>query len=151
MPGPGTWQPGDILTADDLNDIGAWQTYTPTLFQNGSRTATVNYAKYAVINKMCIVNVDLTCTTTGSASNAVSVSLPIEGFGSVGLSVSGSGAATFFDSSANDVFLLSALVGTTQGFFVAETSTTSGFFGAVPDVTLGNNDVLSMSIVYQTV
>jgi hypothetical protein len=145
MPGPGTWSPGDILTADDLNAIGVWESYTPVLDQNGTRSATINYAEYVVINKMCIVNVDLTCTTTGSANNIIQVSLPVASVSGI----AGSGSGTFFDSSATDVYLLAAVVSSSVGVvFQAETSTGNNF-GATPNVTLGNNDVLSFSIVYQ--
>lgn len=144
MPGPGTWQPGDVLTADDLNAIGAWTSYTPVLSQNGTRTCTVNYAKYMVINKMCLTNVDLTCTTTGQASTAITVSLPVTAVSSQ----ENAGSGFFFDSSANDVSLLSTVLGTTSISFYGESSTT-GVFGITPNVTLGNSDVISFSIMYE--
>lgn len=144
MPGPGTWSAGDILTAADLNAIGTWTTYTPTLVQNGTRTATVNYASYCQINKMVILNVDLTCTTTGSANNVVTVSLPV-----TGVINSARGSGFFYDSSTTDVILTYAfLASTTTVGFLSETSTTTTGFGSSPNVTLGNNDVISFSIVY---
>jgi hypothetical protein len=144
MPGPGTWSPGDILTADDLNAIGAWTSYTPVLAQSGTRTATVNYAKYSVINKMCLVNVDLTCTTTGSAGNNISITLPFTAATNSGAI----GAGQFFDSSATDVRLLVASGSATTVIFVADDSTT-GALGTTPSVALGNNDVISFSVMYQ--
>jgi hypothetical protein len=148
MPGPGTWSPGDILTADDLNAIGAWESYTPVLTQNGARTATVNYSKYVLINTLVIVNVDLTCTDTGSAGNIISVSTPL-----TAVAGTGRGSGFFFDSSANDIVLLSSLVQTTTTFsFFAEASTSAVLgqgLGNNPSVALGNNDVISFSIVYQ--
>jgi len=149
MPGPGTWAAGDILTAADLNAIGTWASYTPTLSQNGTRTATVNHAEYCLINKMCIVNVDLTCTTTGSAANRIAVSLPITAATSTNESL---GTGLFFDSSASDVMLtiVRYFNTTTVAFMTEATTSTTGYLGADPNVTLENNDVISFSIVYQT-
>jgi cytochrome c peroxidase len=143
MPGPGTWSAGDILTADDLNQIGTWTNYVPVLTQNVARTATVNSASYCQINKFCVVNVDLTCTTTGSA-NSISVSLPINTAQTSGAVQLGSGI--FFDTSASDYILVSCYRGS---------SSTVQFYkdldnGAL-DTTLGNGDVISFSLTYQTV
>jgi len=145
MPGPGTWSPGDILTADDLNAIGAWTSYTPTLSQSGDRTATVNYASYCKINKLCFVNVDLTCTTTGSAGNAIGVTIPF----TAASNQDAVGFGIFYDDSATDVRLLSVKTGTTSVSFFAEDSTTL-VLGATPSVALGNGDVVSFSIMYET-
>lgn len=145
MPGPGTWSPGDVLTADDLNAIGVWTAYTPTLTQNVARSATVNYAEYTQINKMCIVNVDLTCTTTGSLASIL-VSLPVNMASTVTTNaVVGSGL--FFDSSATDVKLVSV---------VRDSATNVGFFQntgtfTLLNTTVGNGDIISFSLMYETV
>lgn len=145
MPGPGTWSPGDVLTADDLNAIGVWTSYTPTLTQSVARTATVNYAEYTQINKMCIVNADLTCTTTGSLASIL-VTVPIN-IASTVVSNAVIGSALFFDSSAADVKLLTA---------VRNSATDIGFFqntGTLDliNTTLGNGDIISFNLMYQTV
>jgi hypothetical protein len=148
MTSPGNFSPGDILSAADLNDIGVWESYTPVLTQAGTRTATVNYAKYVLINTLVIVNVDLTCTETGSAGNLISVSTPL-----TGVAGTGRGSGFFFDSSANDIVLTASLLQTTTTFsFLVEGSTSAAAgqgLGNNPSVALGNNDVISFSIVYQ--
>jgi hypothetical protein len=147
MPGPGTWSPGDILTADDLNAIGTWQSYSPILDQGGGRSVTVNYAEYCQINKMCIVNVDLTCTTTGTGVKFL-VSLPVN-TANIYTRQTAFGSGFFFDTSANDVILTTVLreTASTVGFVSdASTSPTSPLSTA-----LGNGDVISFSIVYTTV
>lgn len=144
MPEPGTFQPGDILTADDLNAIGVWDSYTPVLTQNVARTATVNYAEYVQINKMCVVNVDLTCTTTGSA-NAITVSLPINAVAtSAPFAVFGSGV--FYDSSTTTTKLTTVVRDSASTVSFYENSSSSAI-----TTTLGNDDVISFSIVYETV
>jgi hypothetical protein len=149
MPDLGTFSPGDILTAADLNAIGVWTSYTPTLVQNGTRSATVNYAEYVQINDLCVVNVDLTCTTTGSAGNIVTVSMPISIAGGTQLRTLGSGF--FFDSSGTDVRLITPIYnGTTTVRFLAEATTdrASGL-GANPSIALGADDVISFSVAYE--
>jgi hypothetical protein len=133
MPSPGSFLPGDVLTADDLNAIGAWVSYTPVLTQGVVRTATVNYAEYALINKLCYVNVDLTCTTTGSGTVAT-VSLPFANVATTdNLPV---GVGIFFDSSASTTTVIPV-----NAFNTAVTIT--------QNTTVGNNDVIAFSLAYQ--
>jgi hypothetical protein len=150
MAGPGSFSPGDILTAADLNGIGVWDSYTPVLTQAGTRTATVNYAEYVVINKLCFANIDLTCTTSGSAANIITVSLPVAANSSTTFRVYGSGS--FFDDSANDVVLLTAVYNstTTVRFLTEATTDRASGLGANPSVALANNDVVSLNLVYET-
>ena len=144
MTSPGSFLPGDVLTADDLNAIGVWESYTPVLTQDVARTATINQADYVLINKLCIVNVDLTCTTTGSGTD-VKVSLPLTGKTSGTSSYIGSGL--FYDSSATNNVLLgcSLLQSGTETAFIANSAAIQ------LQTTLGNNDVLSFSLVYETI
>jgi hypothetical protein len=150
MAGPGSFSPGDILTAADLNGIGVWDSYTPTLDQNGTRSATINYAEYVVINKLCFANIDLTCTTSGSAANIITVSLPVTANSSTTFRVYGSGS--FFDDSANDVVLLTAIHNstTTVRFYAEATANRLSGFGADPSLALAANDVISINLVYET-
>jgi hypothetical protein len=148
MPGPGTWSAGDILTAGDLNAIGTWTSYTPVLAQNGTRTATVNYAQYMLLNKMCVVNVDLTCTQAGSAGSQITVTYPFTAAGNTLISV---GSGFFYDDSATDIILLTVLqASTTTVSFRTEDGTSPGAgFGQLPSLALANDDVISFSIVYR--
>lgn len=134
MPSPGSFVPGDVLTADDLNGIGVWVSYTPVLTQGVVRTATINHAKYVLINKLCYVNVDLTCTTTGS--NAVAtVTLPFNNVATTTTIPFGTGI--FFDSSASTTTLVAIQPSTPVGTI------------SITNTTLGNNDVISFSLAYQ--
>ena len=151
MPGPGTWSAGDILTAADLNAIGAWTSYTPVVTQNGARTVTVNYAEYSQINKLCFVNLDLSLTNAGTTDNLVTVSLPVNFSSSTGQRTSGSGL--LYDLSATDVILLTAVYNSASTVrFITETTTdpVSGL-GVNPAFALASGDVISLSLVYETV
>lgn len=149
MPGLGTWSAGDILTAADLNAIGAWTSYTPTVTQNGTRTATINYAKYCVFNKFCVVNVDIEITNAGTAGNILTVSAPINLNTTVTRSL---GAALFYDLSATDVILLNVVRDTASTFrFVSDASTSLTGFGSSPSLAVASGDIISFSAAYETV
>jgi hypothetical protein len=79
MANPFPFVAGTVLTAAQLNGIGeAWTSYTP-IIKGGATTvtATLNYAKWAQVNKVVFVAVDATITSTGATNGAVEVSLPI--------------------------------------------------------------------------
>jgi len=149
MPGPGTWSAGDILTAADLNAIGAWTSYTPVLAQNGTRTATVDYAEYCQINKMVVANVRLTCTTSGSAGSNITVTLPVTAATSGTRPIFGAGY--FYDDSLTDIRLVSVwrAGNTTVAFSVEEGTSEFNGLGTDPSLALANNDIINFSIVYQ--
>jgi len=143
MPGPGTWSAGDILTAADLNAIGTWTTYTPVLDQAGTRSVTINSAKYCVINKFGVANVDLTCTTAGSAGNKITVTMPFNVNSVVG-------TGFFYDDSLTDVRLLSVGrdASDTVEFFVEESTNLVGF-GSNPSLALASNDIISFLVMFE--
>lgn len=57
------YSPGDVLTAADLNAIGDWQSYTPTLT---NWTASSTSFEYAVVNDVVFVRVYAVVATMGS-------------------------------------------------------------------------------------
>lgn len=150
MPGPGTWLAGDILTAADLNAIGTWTTYTPTVTQNGTRTATINYASYCLINTFCIVNVDLTITNAGALANLLTVSSPQTISGAT--ITRGVGAGLFYDASATDVMLITvARAGTsTFKFYTDATTSNNDGLGTNPSLAVANGDGLSFYAAFET-
>jgi len=72
MATPFLFDAGQVLTANQLNSIGAWQDYTPT--HNWS-SITTNQARYAEINGLVFVKVRFTLGATPSGT--MQVSLPI--------------------------------------------------------------------------
>lgn len=148
MPGPGTWSPGDILTADDLNAIGVWTSYTPTVTQGVTVTATVNYASYVKINDLILANIDLTCTTSGTASTLITVSLPVDAVPNTGTI----GSGLVFDSSGNDVILVTAARQSATALLLRSEATTnlstSQALGNNPAFQLANGDVISLTLLY---
>lgn len=148
MPGPGTWSAGDILTAADLNAIGTWTSYVPTLTQSGAVTCTVNYAKYCQINKFVLCVVDLSVTAAGTGGNNITVSTPITASGRI------RGSGFFWDASATDIMLCLVVQSSTTAFgFVTEATATNTFstLGTSPNVALANNDAISFIAIYESI
>lgn len=148
MPGPGTWVAGDILTAADLNAIGTWTTYTPTLRGNLATVGcTVNYAEYCLINKLVSVNVRVTSTGTASGNGPIEVSLPLN---PTPTSNQIFGSGYFYDSSATDLMLVVASPDSGNLRFATEaTGSFTNPLGTTPAITLGINDVVSFSVTYR--
>ena len=101
----------DVLTAAELNAIGeAWISYTPAITQGVGITKTVDYAKYTQVNKIVVVSVALNCTSGGTASNVINITLPVASVatsGAFGLTIGAGGVAgnTYFyhDQTTNSV------------------------------------------------
>lgn len=149
--GAGTGNPTD-LSATQLAtilgiNIGAWSTYTPTVTQSGSVTATTTAASYTTIGKLIIGYVFMTITGTGSANNAVIISLPV--VNATTSVVIGSGF--IFDSSVPQLFPGSVIAGsTTMALEIAGNGSTAGSTGSGFTAALANGDQLRWCFAYET-
>lgn len=68
----GTFVAGQVLTAAELNAIGTWTTWNPTVTSaTGTITAgTLVNARYTQLNKLVILRFEYTVTTAGTAAGA---------------------------------------------------------------------------------
>ena len=86
---PGTVAAGDVATAAAWNVLvgndvafsplaAAWVSYTPTLAQGASTniSKTINTAKYLRVGTLLFVSIYFSVTGTGTANNAITVSVP---------------------------------------------------------------------------
>jgi hypothetical protein len=81
---------------------GSWSTWTPTLVQGVTVTATVAAARYMKIGKMITGQVLLVATSTGTANNNIKVTLPFAAL--TGNSFVITGGATIYDASTTLVY-----------------------------------------------
>lgn len=74
----GTFVGGDTLQAAELNAIGTWESWTPTITpQSGTfTTVTVDWARYTIINKVFLAQVRFALTSIGSGAGIILVTLP---------------------------------------------------------------------------
>ena len=136
---------GQVLTAATLNTIGAvWESYTPTVKAGATTlTGTVNTARYCQIQKTVIVQIFLTVTGAGTASQIVAVGLPFTAKNTSAFI----GSGFVYDASANFMYniLPTADAGPTFTMFYQ----TGNNFGASPAVTLANTDQLRFQLAYE--
>ena len=139
---------GQVLTAATMNSIGAaWETWTPAVTQSGAVTATTTYAKYMRIQKLVIASAYMSITGTGTANNAVEMSLPITAASSSAQII---GSGIIFDDSATKVYVVSAAIySTTKAIFYADQMGTGGVWGVDPNLALANADQVRVLLTYE--
>jgi hypothetical protein len=150
MANPFPFVAGDVLTAAELNAIGeAWISYTPAITQGVAITKTIDYAKYTQVNKIVVVSVALNCTSGGTASSVINITLPVASVatsGAFGLTI---GAGGVYDLSTTQQYnLTTQLSGTTIASFYGNGSGGS-LFGQFPAVTIASGDRVFFNAIYE--
>lgn len=75
----GDFSPGDVLTAADLNAIGTWSDFTPSYL---NFSATTNRAKYAQVNELVFIKMDISLTSAVGATMFID-DMPVNGVSGV--------------------------------------------------------------------
>jgi hypothetical protein len=96
------------LSTPQTTEIGAWQTWTPTIAQGATLTKTVGYAKYTQINKLVIAHMICTITSAGTGGSTFSCSLPIAAASADVPYFGSNGTATFYANIKIQIFTISA-------------------------------------------
>jgi hypothetical protein len=125
----------EVADALALIDLGAWTSWTPVVTQSNTPTITNVRSRWARDGRKIAFSIHVELTSSGTASNAIVVSLPVEAASLTGLI--GCGAGRFIDASATNKvhpFLLTNN-GLSLTSFSLMDSTVSG---TSPVVTLGN-------------
>jgi hypothetical protein len=153
MANPFPFTAGQVLTAAQMNGIGeAWTSYTPVIKGGATTvTATIQYAQYQRINKLCYVQVLAQVTSTGATNGAISISLPIA---PVSLNIRLVRGNFFLDDSGVGIYSGNAVITSSYG----QANSVSGFSAgptvdvmgaASPAITLQNNDYVGFSVIYE--
>lgn len=153
MANPFPFVAGAVLTAAQLNGIGeAWTSYTPTI-KGGATTVTssVNYARFARVNKIVIVQVLVTVTSAGAVNGAITISLPVE---PTMLDVRLVRGSFFLDDNGVGIYSGNAVISNSYGSHTAVAGFGAGpvvdVIGAnSPNLTLANNDKVGCEVVYE--
>lgn len=132
----------DIADAVDAYG-GAWTTFTPQLWQNVNVNSTVNYAKYRKIGKTVFVVMQITATGAGGGGDVQIRNLPFTAANTAGLV----GVGGYLDAgTANYNLTAFGLTTTSVGMFGWNQGSA---FGTAPAVTIANNDIIRLSLVYE--
>ena len=148
-----TFVAGDVLTASDVNTYlmgegGQWTSWTPTVTQSGTVTATVTYARYARYGRTIHFEAFLSITGTGTGANDITVTLPVTA--SYGDGAIGNG--TVYDASTNILYHGTLTkTSTTVAKIIAISGAGSPFYLGSASFTaaLANPDNISISGTYQ--
>jgi hypothetical protein len=143
---------GEVLTAAQLNSIGeAWTSYTPTVTQGVGVTATVVTARYTEVNKVVFVQVFLTFTSSGTASNQIIISAPVTSSaaatdGNFGGAV---GAGGFFKSATTVETNVTVNLRNTTTFWFNANGTAVNVLGVTPTFNIVNTDFCFFQATYE--
>ena len=139
----------NLAQLETATGAGAWTSYTPTITQSGAVTKTVTYAKYVRIGRTIIAQVNLAVTGSGTASNLITVSIPVTAAQS-GLNV---GVGTFYDDSPGALlFPCTVSLQTTSTVAFAAMTAAAGGWAIGSDVFtagLASGDTIAFTITYE--
>lgn len=91
---------GDVLTAADMNAIGSWQDYTPTLT---NISGTINFARFCEINQTVVVHFSITLNAAVTGTIAIAAPVQFAGFlGGTGTGQIPIGTALAIDASSGN-------------------------------------------------
>lgn len=127
----------------------SWQDWTPTVTQSVSVTATVDYARYAVLVNTAIVQVKLTITGSGTAGQIIAIGgqpSPIQ-HGNTNSLQSVIGSGIILDS--GNVYYQGAVVSRGPTIWSFIVSGNGNLVGAAPNFGLAANDVISFQCTYE--
>jgi hypothetical protein len=138
-------------TAYVLNPSSVWISYTPTLTQSANVTFTTNESRYKLIDNNTVVYAfHLSCTSAGTAANAIQLTLPLDA--SWAQTYSSIGSALILKVSGALIYNCSvALTTSSPGSirFFTGSGTTANYAGITPAITLASTDEISGTVTYR--
>lgn len=145
MTTPGSFAVGNVLTAGDMNELGAWLTYTPTV---GNVTVSNRVGRYYIFNKIGFLYISF--TFTAAPTGAVTITTP-SGFTMTNTAeLNERGNGILFDTSATNsypVYLRCTAGGTSLRISWQQISGTNillnDLSAASTPVTIANGDTFS--------
>ena len=150
----GDFSSGDVLTAADLNSIGAWDDWTPSFTNFTLGNGAVNFARYVRVNDLVCANVDVELGSTSSVSGVIRISLPVEAAQPNGDNLVTVGVGRAFDSSTGSVYWLTPYIVATTEIRIYATAANSTYAyrantsSTVP-MTWDTGDAFQISFTYE--
>jgi hypothetical protein len=129
--------------------LGAGETWTPTVTQGVGVSVTVNRAAYTKMGRRVSGECHLTCTSSGTSSTDVSVTIPLPRAAAINHAI---GTGYFIDSGTGNVFpVVAYLNGVSSMAFMrtAVDGTSAVYLGSSGLTQLTSGDTISISINYE--
>lgn len=141
----------DAIVATQTNlGISATTTFTPTLSQSGSIPVTVNRAVYKIINKIALVEIDITATSTGTSGQRVVIAgIPtVARPAYVGGLLFPLGTGFYYDVG---VGLYSCIVRahTDASNMILQYAANTGIIGVAPAIAVASSDRILLNLWYE--
>ena len=125
----------------------AWTASTPTVTQSGTVAATVTQSRYVRLGRTITWSFRLDVTGAGTATNAVSVSLPVAARAANAFAA---GAGYIYDASAPNMYAGTLiLASTTTAQLLINGGASFNAFGVTPGIALASGDVIGGTITYE--
>lgn len=124
--------------------------YTPTISQNGARTATITLARYRQVGKQVHAYGKAIITNAGTAGNAVTMSLPVNMHASINSIDYTLGTGVVSDSGT--IWMPALVVAGISASTVAWTKTNGdaqAYIGVTPSFAVANTDYVTWNITYE--
>lgn len=156
------WTTGDVVTAALLDThlrdnmdylqqelvakLGQWSTHTPTWTQSATISKTVTYSRYIKLGRLVIWEFALTASSSGTAANALSLTLPANCAQAGNLPV---GSAYLYNTSVNIGLIPLTASSTTLTFSNTNTGATAGSSGFYTTQVVSGHQLLA-HVVYES-
>lgn len=130
----------------EVLQVGAWTSFTPTLTQNGAKSTSTNSFAYTRVGGRCIdVDGQITCTQAGTAGNQITLSLPVT---AASRYVNGTplGSAFYNDGAA---WRIGNAVFDTTTTVAIQLDNQSNVYGIVPSIATANGHKIGLKLRYE--
>jgi hypothetical protein len=137
------------LTAAELNAIGTWSAWTPTLTNLTLGSGATSTHRYSEINKVVVFRSKIVLGTGGSIGGAFSMTLPVNAYATASVT-----ASVNLLNSGGSVFL-GAVSNNGVGAIEVQALSASGTYASMTPVTTGVpfgwdvNDIITINGVYE--
>lgn len=130
-------------------EVSGWADWTPTITQSVAVAATVQYARYTIINKTAITEARLLVTGAGVAGNNIEIGgqPTLIQHGNTNSNNSIIGAILVFDSGT--AFYHGALVSSAATTWLGFAHNQTGAIGTTPSFALANGDRVTFVASYE--
>jgi hypothetical protein len=138
-----------VLTAAELNAIGTWTAWTPTLSNLTLGTGATSQHRYSQINKVVVFRSKIVLGTGGSVGGVFSLTLPTNAYATHSVAAS----VNFIDSGGS--FYPGSVTNITAGALEVFAINSSGTYSVMTQVTTGvpftwsSGDIITIAGAYE--